>query len=93
MAMTIKNTKAGTYDPHTHDGRVVVVVFDSKLAGEASSKAPQRLPPFQQDDCRRLLEAVRARHGVVDALPDGGLYMFCGRRSRHHGPHDIILHW
>ena len=74
--MAINNTEAGTYDPHTHDGRVVVVVFDLKVAGEASSKAPQRLPPFQQDACRRLLEAVRGRHGVEDALPDGGLYMF-----------------
>ncbi len=45
--MAIKNTDAGTYDPNTHDGRVVAVVFDSKLAGEAASKALQRLPPFQ----------------------------------------------
>ena len=50
LAMAIKNTEAGTYDPHTHDGRVVAVVFDYKLAGEANSKAPQRLPPFQQDE-------------------------------------------
>ena len=62
LAMAIKNTEAGTYDPNTHDGRVVAVVFDSKLAGEASSKAPQRLPPFQHDECKRLLEAIRGRH-------------------------------
>jgi len=76
LAMAIKNTEAGTYDPKTHDGRVVVVVFDSKLAGEASSEAPQRLPPFQQDECRRMLEAVHGRRGAEDALPDGDLYMF-----------------
>jgi len=76
LAMAIKNTEAGTYDPNTHDGRAAAVVFDSKLAGEASSKAPQRLPPFQQDECRRMLEAVRGRRGAEDALPDGDLYMF-----------------
>jgi hypothetical protein len=76
LAMAIKNTEAGTYDPNTHDGRVVAVVFDSKLAGEAISKAPQRLPPFQQDECKRMLEAVRGRRGAEDALPDGDLYMF-----------------
>ena len=35
LAMAIKNTEASTYDPNTHDARVVAVVFDSKLAGEA----------------------------------------------------------
>ena len=74
--MAIKNTEVGTYDPNTHDGCVVVVVFDAKRAGEASSKAPQCLPPFQQDECRRLLEAVRGRRGAEDVLPDGDLYMF-----------------
>ena len=66
----------GTYDPCADDGRVVAVVFDSKVAGKASSKAPQRLPPFQQDECRRLLEGVRSRHGAEDELPDGDLYLF-----------------
>ena len=48
LAMAIKNTEAGTYDPHTHDGRVVAVVFDSKLAGEASSQqqGPATLAPI-----------------------------------------------
>ena len=59
LANAIKNTDAGTYDPCAHDGRVVAVVIDSNQAGEASNKAPQRLPPFQQDDCKRLLDAVR----------------------------------
>ena len=76
LAMAIKNTEAGTYDPNTHDGHVVAVAFDPKLAGEATSKAPQRLPPFQQDECRRMLEAVRGRRGAEDALPDWDLYMF-----------------
>ena len=47
LANAVKHTDAGTYDPCAHDGRMVAVVFDSKLAGEASNKAPQRLPPFQ----------------------------------------------
>ena len=76
LANTVKNTDAGTYDPCAHDGRMVAVVFDSKLSGEANNKAPQRLPPFQQDECKRMLEAVRGRRGAEDALPDGGLYMF-----------------
>ena len=76
LAMAINNTEAGTCDPNTHDGYVVAVVLYSKLAGEATNKAPQRLPPFQQDECKRLLEAVRGRHGAEDALPDGDLYMF-----------------
>ena len=72
LANAIQNTDVGTYDPCTHDGRVVVVVvFDSKQALEASSKAPQRLPSFQQDECRRLLDAVRSRHGAEDEVPDG----------------------
>ena len=52
LANAINNTDAGTYDPCTHDGRVVAVVFDSKLAVEAISKAPQRLPPSEQDECK-----------------------------------------
>ena len=54
----------------------MAVVFDSKLAGEANNKAPQRLPPRQQDECKRLLDAVRNRRGAEDELPDGELYMF-----------------
>ncbi len=81
LANAIKNTDVGTYDPCTHDGRVVVVVFDSKQAGEASSKAPQRLPPLQQDECRRLLDAVRSRHGAEDELPDGDFYLFLDGRG------------
>jgi hypothetical protein len=76
LANAIKCTDVGAYDPCAHDGRTVAVVFDSKLAGEASSKALQRLPPFQQDECRRLLEAVRGRHGAEDELPEGDLYLF-----------------
>jgi hypothetical protein len=72
LANAVKNTDVGTYDPCAFDGRTVVVVFDSKLAGEASSKAPQRLPPFQQGECRRLLDAVRSRLSGEDELPDGG---------------------
>ena len=48
LASAIKCTDVGAYDPCAHDGRTVAVVFDSKLAGEASNKALQRLPPFQQ---------------------------------------------
>jgi len=33
LANAIKNTDVGTYGPCTHDGRVVVVVLDSKQAG------------------------------------------------------------
>ena len=51
-------------------------MFDSKVAGEASSKAARRLPPFQQDECRRLLDAVRRRHGAPEELPDGDVYLF-----------------
>ena len=76
LANAIKNTEAGAYGPCAHDGRMVFVVFDSMLAGEASTKAPQRLPPFQQDECRRLLEAVRGRHRAEDELPEGDLYLF-----------------
>ena len=76
LASAIKCTDVGAYDPCAHDGRTVAVVFDSKLAGEASSKALQRLPPFQQDECRLLLEAVRGRHGAEDELPEGDLYLF-----------------
>ena len=75
LANAIKNTDAGTYDPCTHDGRVVAVVLDSKQAGEANNKAPQRMPPFQQDECKRLLDAVRSRHGAEDELPDGDLHL------------------
>jgi hypothetical protein len=50
-----------------------------KLAGEASNKAPQRLPPFQQDECKRLFEAVRGRPGAEDELPDGDLFLDGGR--------------
>ena len=46
------------------------------MAGEASSKAARRLPPFQPDQCRRLLDAVRRRHGAPDELPDGDFYLF-----------------
>ena len=36
LAMAIKNAKAGTYDPHTHDGRVVTVVFRGQQQGPAT---------------------------------------------------------
>ena len=54
----------------------MAVVFDSKLAGKANNKAPQRLPPFHQDECKRLLDAVRNRHSAEDELPNGDLYLF-----------------
>ena len=76
LANAIKNTDAGAYDPLAHDGRVVAVVFDSKVAGEASSKAARRLPPFHQDACKRLLDAVRRRHGAPEEFPDGDFYLF-----------------
>ena len=75
LANAIKTTAAGTYDPTPH-GRMVAIVFDSKVAGEASSKPQHRLPPFQQDECRRMLDAVRNRHGTTDDLPEGDAYIF-----------------
>ena len=76
LANAIKNTDAGAYDPQAHDGRVVAVAFDSKVAREASSKAARRLPPFQQDEGRRSLDAVRKRHGAPADLPGGDFYLF-----------------
>ena len=69
------------------------MVLDSKVVGRASSKAPRRLPPFQQDECRRLLDAARSLHGAKDELPDGDLYLFLdGGRGIMDRTTYIVLH-
>jgi len=59
------------------------------VAGEASSKAARRLPPFQQDACKRLLDAVGRRHGAPEELPDGDFYLFLDGGARHHAAHPL----
>jgi hypothetical protein len=61
---------------------VTAVLFDSKLQGETNSRPRFRLPPFQMEELKIALEAVRSRRERADAacpddqLPTHDVYMF-----------------
>ena len=73
LGATLGNTAAGRYAGPLR----VAVIYDTKLHGEAQHRPNIRLPPFQSDDCKVLLEAARDRsrtpHGD-GAVPATDLY-------------------
>jgi hypothetical protein len=72
----ILNTSAGTAhggpDPgtllHTTTWRYVLIILDTKVMGESSSRPRLRMPPVNVEEVRRLVEVARGRHDtpVVD---------------------------
>ena len=57
LGLALGNTAAGRYTGPLR----VAVIYDTKLHGEATHKPSIRLPPFQGDDVKVMLEAARDR--------------------------------
>ena len=57
LGLALGNTAAGRYTGPLR----VAVIYDTKLHGEATHRPTIRLPPFQSDDVKMMLEAARDR--------------------------------
>ena len=92
LGLALGNTAAGRYTGPLR----VAVIYDTKLHGEATHRPSIRLPPFQCDDVKMMLEAARDRFrtpnsdGILPAtdlyfLLDGGRDITSGLTSYFRG--------
>jgi hypothetical protein len=73
LGLALGNTAAGRYTGPLR----VAVIYDTKLHGEAAHRPNIRLPPFQSDDVKMVLEAARDRLRTPNSdelLPASDLY-------------------
>jgi hypothetical protein len=85
LGLALGNTAAGRYTGPLR----VAVIYDTKLHGEATHRPSIRLPPFQGDDVKVMLEAARDRFRTPHSdgiLPATDLYFLLdGGRDITHG--------
>lgn len=75
FAEQLKNTPFN--DLHGEPGtNYVLVVYDSKLAGESSSSPHLRPPPFQQARFRKLLHGIFGLRNDFEEVPVGDCFLF-----------------
>ena len=82
LTEAILNTPAGKFEGGSKVSgrtRLVGVVCDSRVMGEASARPSVRLPPLQISEVHRLFECIRARHdrgpGAARTLHPFDLYI------------------